>query len=348
MPRRHRPTGRPRGAPPGNRNARRHGFYALADRQARVRARALVQLVRLHGRDLERAASGGAPKIRGTIPPRAAHPITSRVIETPSGPAFPHPMTAQHDTSGFGSLLRSWRQTRRLSQLDLALACGASQRHMSFLESGRARPSRGMALTIGSVLRVPLKDQNLMLLAAGHAPAFAERARKKTPDAKPIDASLIEVIRRQDPIPAMLLDGGTRIAAANAGAERLCAFLLGRARDTDDLTQLFFAPDGVGRYLENADEVIAWSERQQRAQRILNLAPGEQMVAAPSSPRREPIAPEGPALTLRFLKDGVRLGMYTLLATLGTPLDFGAERLSLEFFLPADQATEDWFRNAAS
>ncbi len=78
--------------------------------------------------------------------------------------------------------------------------------------------------------------------------------------------------------------------------------------------------------------MIAWSERQQRAQRIPNLAPGEQLVAAPSSSRRAPIAPEGPALTLKFLKDGIRLGLHTLLAT---PLDFGAERLSLEFLLPA-------------
>jgi hypothetical protein len=196
------------------------------------------------------------------------------------------------------------------------------------------------------VLRVPLKDQNLMLLAAGHAPAFAERAKKARADTKPIDATLIAVINRQDPIPAMLLDGGTRIAAANQGAERLCAFLLGRPRDTDDLGQLFFSPDGIGKYLENPDEVMAWSERQQRAQRILNLAPGETMVATPAAARREPMVPDSPALTLRFAKDGVRLGMYTLLATLGTPLDFGAERLSLEFFLPADEATEAWFRNA--
>jgi transcriptional regulator with XRE-family HTH domain len=255
-------------------------------------------------------------------------------------------MTAQNDTNGFGSLLRSWRQTRRLSQLDLALACGASQRHMSFLESGRARPSRGMALTLGSVLRVPLKDQNLMLLAAGHAPAFAERARKPQADAKPIDATLLEVIRRQDPIPAMLLDGGTRIAAANKGAERLCAFLMDRPRDQDDLAQIFFGQGGIARFLENRDEVMAWTERQQRAQRILTLAPGEQMVANPAPARREPMSPDSPALTLRFHKDGLRLCVYTLVATLGTPLDFGAERLSLEFFLPADQATEDWFRAA--
>ena len=73
------------------------------------------------------------------------------------------------------------------------------------------------------------------------------------------------------------------------------------------------------------------------------------MVTAPAAATRcEPMMPDSPALTLRFAKDGVRLGMYTLLATLGTPLDFGAERLSLEFFLPADQAREDWFRSAAA
>lgn len=257
-------------------------------------------------------------------------------------------MTAQHDyPNPFGSLLRSWRQTRRLSQLDLALACGASQRHMSFLESGRARPSRGMALTLGSVLRVPLKDQNLMLLAAGFAPAFAERQRSAAPR-KAVDSALLEVIRRQDPLPAMLLESGHLIAATNQGAERLFAFLLDAPRSNDNLGALFFGEGGVGRYLENADEVIAWTDRQARAQRILNLAPGEQMVAPASIPRKEPATPEGPALTLRLLKDGVRLQLYTLLATLGTPLDIGVERLGLEFFLPADEATEAWFRGQAS
>ena len=255
-------------------------------------------------------------------------------------------MTAQHDTNGFGSLLRSWRQTRRLSQLDLALSCGASQRHLSFLESGRARPSRGMALTLGSVLRVPLKDQNLMLLAAGFAPAFQERSKSAAPR-QAIDGALLAVLAQQDPLPALLLESGHRIAAANQGAERLFAFLLGRSRTSDDLGQLFFGADGVGRYLENAEEVVAWSDRQQRAQRILNLATGESMVSAPPSiPRREPNAPEGAALTLRFLKDGTRLALYTLLATLGTPLDIGVERLGLEFFLPADDATAAWFRTA--
>lgn len=340
MVRTYRSKGRARGGQPGNANARRHGFYAAARRLERGRARALLAGVRL-------ALGKGVPEKRGTNTPRDDHPITSRVIASTPRPASPLPMTAHHDVSGFGSLLRSWRQTRRLSQLDLALACGASQRHMSFLESGRARPSRGMALTLGSVLRVPLKDQNLMLLAAGHAPAFAERARKTKADTRPIDETLLAVIRRQDPMPAMLLDGGSRIIAANSGAERLCAFLLERDRDTDDLATLFFAPGGVGRFLENAEEVIAWSERQQRAQRILNLAPGEQMIAAPVAPRREPVAPDGPALTLRFAKDGVKLGLYTLVATLGTPLDFGAERLSLEFFLPADAETETWFRESA-
>jgi transcriptional regulator with XRE-family HTH domain len=253
-------------------------------------------------------------------------------------------MTAQHDTNGFGSLLRSWRQTRRLSQLDLALSCGASQRHVSFLESGRARPSRGMALTLGSVLRVPLKDQNLMLLAAGFAPAFQERSKAAAPR-KAIDGALLAVIAQQDPLPAMLLEAEHRIAATNRGADRLLTFLFDGPRPGDELGALFFGPAGCIKYLENAEEVIAWSDRQQRAQRILNLAPGEQMVSAPAAlPRRDAAAPDGPALTLRFHKDGIRLALYTLIATLGTPLDIGVERLGLEFFLPADDATNAWFR----
>ena len=256
-------------------------------------------------------------------------------------------MTAQHDTNAFGSLLRSWRQTRRLSQLDLALACGASQRHLSFLESGRSRPSRGMALNLGSVLRMPLKDQNLMLLAAGHAPAFAEQGRSGPGPKRSVDAALIQMIRQQDPLPALLLESSFTIAAANASAERLFAFLLDGPRSSDDLGKLMFDAGGVSRYLENLDEVIAWTDRHQRAQRILNLSPGQSMISMPAPSRREPVAPEGPALALRFHKDGVRLALYTLLATLGTPLDLGAERLSLEFFLPADEATDGWFRDQA-
>lgn len=200
-----------------------------------------------------------------------------------------------------------------------------------------------MALTLGSVLRVPLKDQNLMLLAAGFAPAFAERQRSAAPR-KAVDAALVEVIRRQDPLPAMVLEAGHIIVAANEGAEKLFTFLFDGKRPSDSLGPLFFGEGGAARWLENADEVIAWSDRQARAQRILNLAPGEQMVAPASVPRKETSAPDGAALTLRLFKDGVRLQLYTLLATLGTPLDIGVERLGLEFFLPADEATEAWFR----
>ncbi len=251
-------------------------------------------------------------------------------------------MSAHHDANPYGSLLRSWRQTRRLSQLDLALACGASQRHVSFLESGRSRPSRGMALTLGSVLRVPLKDQNLMLLAAGFAPAFPD-GRKPPGEIRSADAALLAVIRHQEPYPAIILESGSRIVAANDSAQRLLAFLNDGPPGTDDLSALMFAPGGISRHLENADEVLAWVDRQQRAQRILNLAPGESMVAPPPA-RRDAAIPDGPALTLRFQKDGVRLSLYTLLASLGTPLDMGVERLGLEFFLPADEATEAWFR----
>jgi hypothetical protein len=204
-----------------------------------------------------------------------------------------------------------------------------------------------MALNLGSVLRMPLKDQNLMLLAAGHAPAFAEQGRSGPNPKRSVDAALIQVIHHQNPLPALLLESSFRIAAANTAAETLFTFLLDAPRDSDDLGRLMFDAGGVSRHLENLDEVVAWTDRHQRAQRILNLTPGQTLPSTPVSMRREPVTPDGPALTLRFRKDGIRLALYTLLATLGTPLDLGAERLSLEFFLAADEPTEAWFRAQA-
>src|SRR5204863_2546127 len=96
--------------------------------------------------------------------------------------------SAEHSSrtpaSGFGPMLREWRKARGASQLDLALNCGLSQRHLSFLESGRSRPSRGMVLHLASALDVPLRQQNAMLLSVGFAPVYRERALD-APDMRP-------------------------------------------------------------------------------------------------------------------------------------------------------------------
>src|SRR5438045_9047370 len=103
------------------------------------------------------------------------------------------------DTS-FGSILREWRRARGASQLELSLSCGLSQKHLSFLESGRSRPSRGMVLHLASALDVPLRQQNAMLLAAGFAPMYKERPLE-APEMRPIDRAFSYVLRQQEPFP---------------------------------------------------------------------------------------------------------------------------------------------------
>src|SRR5690606_21811595 len=108
--------------------------------------------------------------------------------------------------TGFGPMLREWRKARGASQLDLALACGLSQRHLSFLESGRSRPSRGMVLHLASALDVPSRQQNAMLLAAGFAPLYRNRGLDD-PDMKAIEHALAQALRQQEPYPALVVDG---------------------------------------------------------------------------------------------------------------------------------------------
>src|SRR3954469_23253638 len=116
---------------------------------------------------------------------------------------------------GIGPLLRDWRQRRRLSQLDLALEAGVSARHVSFLETGRSRPSPQMVLHLAEQLEVPLRDRNQMLLAAGYAPAYGQRPLH-SPELEPVRAALDLVLRAHEPYPALVVDRGWDIVAANS------------------------------------------------------------------------------------------------------------------------------------
>src|ERR687896_1504808 len=117
-------------------------------------------------------------------------------------------------TVPLGTLLRDWRQRRRLSQLDLALEAGVSARHLSFLETGRAKPSREMVLHLSDQLDVPLRDRNRMLLAAGFAPAFEERPID-APEMAPVREALDRVLTGHEPYPAVVVDRWWNLAAAN-------------------------------------------------------------------------------------------------------------------------------------
>ena len=131
--------------------------------------------------------------------------------------------------SEFGSILSEWRSTRCASQLDLALATGVSQRHISFVESGRAQPSRELILKLAGGLDLPLRTRNELLLAAGYAPVYRER-RLDLAEMQPAREALDRILSHHEPYPAIVTDVAWNIVMKNNAASRIIAFCLGTER----------------------------------------------------------------------------------------------------------------------
>src|SRR5271169_4187446 len=145
--------------------------------------------------------------------------------------------------SSFGSILSEWRAVRRLSQLDLALLTGISQRHISFVESGRAQPSRDMIFKLAEGLDLPFRVRNDLFLAAGYAPAYPER-RLDLAEMKAAREALEMILRHHEPYPALVMDANWNVVMQNAAASRIVAYCVeGKA-----MRQLF--PDGVVNFVE--------------------------------------------------------------------------------------------------
>jgi transcriptional regulator with XRE-family HTH domain len=268
--------------------------------------------------------------------------------------------TLAHDARArFGDLLRAWRRRRGMSQLDLALSCDVSQRHVSFLESGRARPSRGMVLHLAGALAVPLRQQNELLLAAGFAPAFGERSAE-APDMRQVTDALKRMLAQQEPFPALIVDGGYKVLDANRAAANLIGFLLGESAGGGaplNLAELILRPDALRPAMENWSEVALWLLRRLRAEAAHQGGPAAadpvagflhlpDVAKIARQPREDVEHP--PTLVARFRRDGVRLGLFTIIATVGAPLDAALQDVRVEFFFPADPVTEAWLRKRAN
>ena len=236
---------------------------------------------------------------------------------------------------GFGALLKRWRRRRQVSQLDLALDAGTSQRHLSFLETGRARPSRFMVVALAGALDVPLRDRNTLLVSAGFAPAFLAR-RGDDPDLAAVEAALTHILEKQEPFPAIVVDRAWRLRRANGAAERMLAFLapdgLPTAEDgTIDLAAWIFDPEGLGPHLRNRDEVLP-----HMARRLGASAPHWAAGAAAADRDDGPLPP---VLTLDVAKDGVTVRLFSTITTLGEPQDIALHDIRIESFFPADDAS---------
>jgi transcriptional regulator with XRE-family HTH domain len=263
------------------------------------------------------------------------------------------------EASPFPELLKGWRRKRRLSQLELALRAGVSQRHVSFLESGRARPSRGMILALSDTLEVPLRDRNAWLVAAGFAPVFRARPLDDPQMRQVLDA-VRRMLANHEPFPAVAVDRAWNVRLTNRPFELLTALLgadvwerVGGAER--NLMRLFFHPEGVRPWVANwrAIAPLLW----QRACREAEALEGREMKALLDELARHQDAETlraaeatalVPVLPLELEKDGVRLSLFTAIATFGTAQDVTADELRIECFFAADGATEQLFRALAS
>lgn len=263
--------------------------------------------------------------------------------------------------SAFGRLLKDWRGRRGLSQLALAVAARTTQRHLSFIESGRAVPSRDMVLRLGGTLSLPLRQQNALLLAAGYAPAWKQRDLS-TPDLAVVSSALDYMLAQHEPYPAFVIDRHWNLLRANRGALNLTEFLSGGASPTTpsepvDLAVALMAPDGLRPFIVNWPEVALHFVRGVQAdahadgmletadllQRLLKF-PGVSAISEVMTPEES----QSPVLPIHFRRDGTSLRLFTTIATLGTPRDVTLEEIRIEFFFPMDDPTAQAFRSWAS
>jgi transcriptional regulator with XRE-family HTH domain len=260
--------------------------------------------------------------------------------------------------SGFPLLLKTWRHRRRMSQLELALSAGVSQRHLSFLESGRAAPSRSMILQLSETLEVPLRERNDWLTAAGFAPVFKARPLDD-PQMDQVMSAVRMMLTNHEPFPAIAIDRAWNIRMSNGPFDRMSAMI-----DADvwtrvggpqrNLMRLFFHPGGIRPFIANWTSIapLLW----RRAQREAEALGGQEMkeVLSELGPFQDADTlwtAEGaalvPVLPLQVERDGVRISLFTVIATFGTAQDVTADELRIESLFPADEATEALFRAAA-
>jgi transcriptional regulator with XRE-family HTH domain len=268
---------------------------------------------------------------------------------------------AEPATRPFGQVLRQWRLARRMSQLTLATEAEISSRHLSFLETGRAQPSREMVLLLAGVLDVPLRDQNVLLTAAGYAPIYRETALG-APELGQVQQALHFMLEKQEPYPALVVDRHWNVLMQNGAAGRLFGLFLDREAmahvpGPPNAVRMIFHPRGLRPYIANW-EALAGPLVQQIHREAVGGIPDEgtrrlleEVVSYPGVPARwrtpDASAHSAAVLPLTLHKGELTLRFFTTIATLGTPQDITLQELRVECFFPADEATDDRARALA-
>ncbi|MGH7933136.1 MAG: helix-turn-helix domain-containing protein, partial [Candidatus Binataceae bacterium] len=263
------------------------------------------------------------------------------------------------EPSGVGPLLRRWREARHLSQLDLALEAEVSARHISFIETGRSSPSKEMLLTLSNAMNVPLRERNLLLLAAGYAPIYGETSLDD-PRMTQVRAVVEIMLKSNEPRSALAHDRHWNIVMANAAFVRFLTVMLGNppagllplkvsSPPRLNILHLLFDPNGMRRFIVNweagakallneAYRRLAWARDDTLRELIKDI------LSYPGVPARwrEPDL-EGPQeliLPMELNLDGKIARMFSTITTVATPHDVTLQELHVEVFYPADAETE--------
>ncbi|MGO9603823.1 MAG: helix-turn-helix domain-containing protein [Candidatus Binataceae bacterium] len=270
-----------------------------------------------------------------------------------------HHSGTEVEPSGAGPLLRRWRESRHLSQLDLALEAEVSARHISFLETGRATPSREMLLALSNVLEVPLRERNVLLQAAGYAPVYRETGLED-PRMSHMRAAVELILKQHEPRSAIAFDRHQDIMMANAAFVKFVNAVFGKtpaglaplqvlAKPRLNLLHLMFDPNAFRKFVVNWEQIAksllneayrsaVWTRDKSMEKLIAEI------LAYPGVPARwrEPDleAPSAVILPIEMNFGGKIARMFTTVTTVGRPQDVTLEELHIEAFYPADKETE--------
>jgi transcriptional regulator with XRE-family HTH domain len=248
-----------------------------------------------------------------------------------------------------GPLLREWRERRRLSQLELALQAEVSTRHLSFVETGRAAPSRGMVLQLAEALDIPLRERNQLLLAAGYAPHFSEQSLD-APDLRTIRDAMQRLLHAQLPNPALVLDRYWNIVDANAAVSLFVGDLPASLKAPPlNVMRATLHPAGLARNIVNRQEwrahLLGRLQRQIAQSGDAELERLYAEVRSYDGARHDETESHDVIVPLRYRFHEHELAFFSTVATFGAPLDITVAELAIELFFPADEATATFLRN---
>jgi transcriptional regulator with XRE-family HTH domain len=254
----------------------------------------------------------------------------------------------------FGRMLRQWRDARHMSQLALATEAGISTRHLSFLETGRAQPSREMVQLLSGMLDVPFGDRNALLVAAGYAPAYGDRPLG-APDLAPVRRALEYILRQQEPFPALVLDGEWNIVMGNEASHRVFEQFRGELKSTNVMRKVF-DPNGLRPYIVNwpniAECLMQTLHRDAASGNVAIARLRDELLGYPGVPARwrtpDALAEFPPFVSMELRKGEVAMTFFSTITRFATPRDVMLQHLMIECFFPADPATEARSRRLAA